>query len=382
MGVAAARYLRPVPLLKARGELASRLTVPGPAPRIPWPSSGEAALMVPGLGLLGSSGPGRPVPTASVAKVMTALMTLEAHPLPPGQPGPLVKVDPADVSVYEADLAQGQSTLAVVAGESLSERQLLEGLLIPSGNNIATLLGRWVAGSEASMVARANQEAARMGLAATHFADLSGFDPGTVSTPTDLIRLGEAAMALPAFAGIVGMSSALLPVAGRVANVDSALGQDGLIGIKTGSDDPAGGCFLFVSQASVGGRPVRVFGAVLGVPTLSDALAAGRRLSRAAAAGLTVQRVVAKGQEVGLYSVPWARGARAVVDGDLALLAWRGDVLRTRLELLSVKAPLARGAAVGTVLADLRGRTFRVTVRLAAPISAPGPGWRVLRSPS
>ena len=60
-------------------------------------------------------------------------------------------------TVYDA--AQGQSVVAVRAGEQLSERQLLEALLIPSGNNIARMLAARVAGSETRFLAEMNVEA-------------------------------------------------------------------------------------------------------------------------------------------------------------------------------------------------------------------------------
>ena len=383
-GVAAAgavQYLRPLPRLAGHPQLPAAATVPGTS-RLPWPQSGEAAVSVPGLGLLGSWGGSRPVPTASVAKVMTALLTLEAHPLAPGQQGPSLTVRPEDVTLYRADLAQGQSTLAVTAGESLTERQLLEGLLIPSGNNVATMLGRWVAGSEAAMIARANRRAAELGLAGTHFADLSGFDPGTVSTPADLIRLGETAMRDPTFAAIVRIPSVVLPYAGKVLNVDSVLGQEGLIGIKTGSDDAAGGCFLFASKALVAGRPVTIYGAVMGVPTLEAALSAGRRLARAVAAGLTVRVAVAKGEEVGFYRAPWGLESRAVAASTLSVLAWPGDTLETRLDLAPVHPPLDAHARVGTIVARLRGQVFQVAVLAEKAIAGPGFAWRLSRSSS
>ncbi|MGH7904938.1 MAG: D-alanyl-D-alanine carboxypeptidase family protein, partial [Candidatus Dormibacteraceae bacterium] len=283
--------------------------ISGSQPALPWPSRGAAAVGLPGLGILGSNGDSTPLPIASMAKVMTAYIVLRQHPLQPGQDGPPVTVQPDDVATYRSDLAQGQSVVAVQAGEQLSERQLLEGLLIPSGNNLATLLGRWVAGSAPAMVAKANMTAARLGLSHTHFSDLSGFDPGTVSTPTDMIRLGEAAMADPLFAHIVGMPAAVLPLAGTVSNVDYVLGQDGIIGVKTGSDTPAGGCFLFAAQRQASGRRVTIYGAVMGQPTLDGAFNASKALIDAVAGGIKLDHVLSANQSVGRYRAPWGGGS-------------------------------------------------------------------------
>ena len=144
----------------------------------------------------------------------------------------------------------------MAAGESLTELQALEGLLIPSGNNIAVLLADWDAGSTDAFVAKMNSAAQTLGLTSSHFVDVSGLDPGSESTAGDLINLGQAAMALPAFAQVVGMGEATLPVAGRLINFDYDLGHEGIIGIKTGTDAAAGGCFLFEAQNMVDGKKV------------------------------------------------------------------------------------------------------------------------------
>jgi len=138
----------------------------GPA-RLAWPRHGQAAVAVQGVGLIGAHGSPRPTAIASVAKVMTAYVVLGDHPLPGHASGPQIIVRSPDVAVYSADLAAGQSVLAVRAGERLTERQALQGLLLASGNNIATLLARWDAGTEGAFVNKMNERARALGLAHT-----------------------------------------------------------------------------------------------------------------------------------------------------------------------------------------------------------------------
>ena len=172
---------------------------------------------------------------------MTAYLVLVAHPLRRGAGGPQIVVKPADVAVYQADVAAGDSVVAVRAGERLTERQALEALLLPSGNNIATLLARWDAGSERAFVARMNARAGALGLAHTHYTDASGVQPGTQSTAADQVRLAMLAIQVPVFRQIVAMGQVTLPVAGRQHNLDKLLGTDGIVGIKTGTTSQAGG---------------------------------------------------------------------------------------------------------------------------------------------
>lgn len=90
----------------------------------------------------------QPVPIASLAKVMTAYLTLERYPLDGYPDGFRTFVTPSQAQAAAQDAGEGQSDVAVQAGEQLSERQLLEALLIPSGNNIAQMLADLVAGGQ------------------------------------------------------------------------------------------------------------------------------------------------------------------------------------------------------------------------------------------
>src|SRR5205814_7710540 len=129
------------------------------------------------------------------------------------------------------------SIVPIVAGEELTELQALQALLLPSANNVAAVLARWDAGSEARFVARMNATAQSLGMSHTRYTDPSGFDDATVSTAADQVRLIDRAMRVPVFAGIVATPSATLPVAGTVHNTNTLLGHDGFVGVKTGSDD-------------------------------------------------------------------------------------------------------------------------------------------------
>lgn len=248
---------------------------------IAWPRQGQAAVEVSGHGLIGTSGSHRAVPIASVAKVMTAYLVLTAAPLADTADGFTMTVTAAQVRDTERRRHLDQSIVRVRTGERLTERQALQALLLPSANNVAAMLAAHVAGTQDRFVRQMNDRARRLGMHTTGYTDPSGYLDTTVSTAADQLVLATAAMRIPAFAAIVGQRTATIPVAGKIHNTDRLLGTDGFVGLKTGSHDAAGGCFVFVSIHRIDGRDVVVTGVVLGQRSgnlIEAALQASRRL--------------------------------------------------------------------------------------------------------
>jgi serine-type D-Ala-D-Ala carboxypeptidase (penicillin-binding protein 5/6) len=381
VAVGAWNWFRPVPAVAAAASLHSQETVQGTVPTVPWPKTGSAAVGVAGLGLIATSGSEQPASAASVTKVMTALIILTDKPITLDQLGPTVTITAADVQSYEADLASKQSVVEVVEGEELTERDLLEGLLIPSANNFADTLARWDAGTVDAFVASMNMKAADLHLTHTTFADTSGASPSTVSTPSDLMALGMQAMKDPVFAQIVSMGETTLPVAGVVFNVDSALGKSGIIGIKTGSGLAEGANFLFAATATADGHPVTVYGCVMGQPTLAIAFAAARTLIATMVASLHVRRVVARNQAVASYAAPWGGQADLLATVDVDLVEWPGMILRQRLDAraLQVNKPIDTGTAAGSEHVVLGDYSFDVPLVTGSPLYPPGRLWRLTR---
>ena len=255
-------------------------------PNLPWPGEGQAAAEVEGLGSIGTSGEQRPVPIASLAKVMTAYVVLRDHPLAGDAQGPLITVDQQAQDEADAAPSTDESTVPVVAGQRLTERELLAAMLIPSGNNIARLLARWDAGGQLAFVAKMNAAAATLHMGQTLYTGASGVEHSTVSTASDQLLLARAAMADQVIASIVAVRDMRIPgVPGTIVNTNTLLGQDGVIGLKTGSTSAAGGALMWAARSSAGRL---IIGVVLyqkpgGSATagLNAALSASRELVRA-----------------------------------------------------------------------------------------------------
>jgi serine-type D-Ala-D-Ala carboxypeptidase (penicillin-binding protein 5/6) len=171
--------------------------VPGTRPAPPWPPQGQAAVAIPTLGYADQSGPEVPVPIASLAKMATAVVILSDHPIPPGTSGPSIPVNADEANQFDVDLANDETNIPMQAGETISELQLLQALMVASANDAAYTLAEWDAGSEAAFVTKMNQLATSLGATQSHFVDSSGYQPQTVSTAADMLRIAAVGMASP-----------------------------------------------------------------------------------------------------------------------------------------------------------------------------------------
>ncbi len=351
----------------------------GNAPVLAWPAGGQAAVEVEGVGSLGTSGSSTPVPIASVAKVMTAYLTLLQHPLAAGEGGFVMTITPADVADEQQRRALGESTVGVRAGERITERQALEALLLPSANNIAAMLAVYDAGGTAAFVARMNATARGLGMVSTTYTDPSGFEPRTVSTAADQLRLARVALRQPAFAEIVAEPSAELPVAGTVANYNGLAGWNGYVGVKTGSDRAAGGCLVFAKRVTVGDRRLTVLGVVLGQrdgSLIPAALLSGERLGDSAAAALRVRTALPAGTPVLTASNADGRRTTVVTTRALREIGWAGLAFPVRVVVRASLTQAAAGERIATV--TVRGASPASARAVAAhPLGRPSLGWRL-----
>lgn len=382
IAAAAYQYFRPLPSLQMKTLQPTSYKVPGKL-KINWPSQGSAAIAVQGVGVMGSSNGNQVMPLASVAKMMTAYLTLKNHPLGIGATGPTITITAADVATYNADNAQGDSVAPVTLGEKLTERQLLEALLLPSGDNIATLLAQWNAGSVSKFVAEMNQTAKQLGMTHTHYADPAGVNTATVGSALDQIKLAEVDMANPSFASIVSKPQVTLPYGPTQYNTDYVLGHSGIIGIKTGSMPQAGGNFVFATQPKVNGKPVMIIGAVLGqqgLSILTDALNAGVSLAQQAQANLQQVPVLQSGAKAAAITAPWGQNSGVMTTKGVSFIGWPGMVVKETVKATAPKGPtLAANTTVGHLVLKAGSQTADVPLQSAGAITTPSWKWKLQR---
>lgn len=203
------------------------------------------------------------MPIGSVVKVLTALVVVKHAELD------------EEVVIVEDDLVDNPaySNMQLQVGDTLTVSQLLYGLLIPSGSDGANALARHVGGIITGsddpiaqldgFVAEMNAFIAEQGLENTRFTNPHGLDaPNNYSTAYDTAILSGLLMQNEFLASVVGEPGYSFVSAGQEARqyqgqaTNQLLGQSGVVGIKTGSTDDAGGCVVLARQMNDGNATV------------------------------------------------------------------------------------------------------------------------------
>ncbi|MBX4178874.1 D-alanyl-D-alanine carboxypeptidase [Streptomyces geysiriensis] len=361
--------MRPLPSPELDLTARESFTFEGGKPEIPWPSSGQAALDVQGIGTFGSSGEQKPVPIASVAKVMTAYVILRDHPLKSGADGPMIAIDQA---AEEQSDAGDESTVHVYAGDKISQREALDAILIASANNVARLLARWDAGSEKAFVEKMNAAAKDLGMTNTTYTDPSGLNDTTVSTAVDQVKLAKEAMKSVAFREVAQKMSYDDYKGENHSNWNQLVGHNGVVGIKTGTTTSALGNLVFAAKKEVGGETRTIVGAVVRQPPggkdntiLGAALDSSDKLIRAAQDTLESSTILKKGDVVGYVDDGLGGRTPVVATEDVKAVGWPGLTVKLTFEADEVPHTAAAGTKVGTLTVGDGGAAGAVKVPVA-----------------
>ncbi|MEU9363329.1 serine hydrolase [Streptomyces avermitilis] len=379
---AVAQAVRPLPTPTLGLTADETYTFEGGKLDLPWPGQGQSAVEVEGVGTIGTQGKQTPKPIASVAKIMTAYVILEEHPLKGTAAGEQITVDQ---QAEDESKNEDESTAAMTKGQKFTERQMLQMLMIPSGNNAARLLARWDSDSE-TFVGKMNAAAKKLGMTNSTYTDPSGLEKTTVSTATDQLKLAKAVMQKDVFRTIVGMAKADIPgLKGTIYNNNDLLvKQVGVIGLKTGSSTPAGGNLVWAATKTVNGKVQTVYGAVLNQDagtgrvwdSLQLALTNSQKLIDKVQQGLLSATVVKKGQVVGYVDDQLGGRTPVVATENMTAVGWPG--LKTRISIGAGDRTVPHEAKTGKVVGELTvgdGSSHAVTIPVALQSDLAEPGY-------
>lgn len=381
---AVVQSVRPLPSPTLELTAEDSYTFEGGKVDIPWPADGQAALDVQGIGTFGSSGEQKPVPIASVAKVMTAYVILRDHPLKSGEDGPKILIDQA--AQDQSDAGQ-ESTVDVTKDDEISQREALESILIASANNVARLLARWDAGSEKAFVQKMNDAAEDLGMKNTTYTDPSGLNNTTVSTAVDQVKLAKAAMQQPAFREVATMMSYVDYKGKKHDNWNRLVGYNDVTGIKTGTTTSALGNLVFSARKDVNGETRRIVGAVVRQPAggpdntiLGAALHEGDKLIRAAQGALESATILKKGEIVGYADDGLGGRTPVAVTEDVTAVGWAGLSVKLTFAGDDLPHTAEAGTKVGTLtVGDGTTSAVKVPVALQKDLVEPDFGAKLTR---
>ena len=351
------------------------------------PSVGEAAVSVTGAeayprtvgtnGILASSGGAGPLPIASISKLITALVVLDAKPLTGTDPGPTLTFSKADHDLYDQYYVLGASIEPMKTGSTLSEHDALALMLVASACNYADAVSTWAFGSRARYLSAVKSWLATHGLTNTTIVEPTGIDPRNVSTPADLIAIGKLAIMNPAVAAIVGSRSITVPGVGSLSNNNISLGSEGINGIKTGTLDTVGSSLLFSATADVGlAKPITIVGVILGGESRESVDRAAQLMVRSIRSGFHTVQLVGDGTVVGRYSTTWKDGARVVTGSRASVLTWSDAPITSKMTIKPVTTA-TDGSTVGSLDFVVDGAPIAVPLVLDGSISGPDGWWRL-----
>jgi serine-type D-Ala-D-Ala carboxypeptidase (penicillin-binding protein 5/6) len=328
-----------------------------------------------------------PLPTASMAKMMTALITMEEI-----RDGRLKLTDPVTISAKSSKM--GGSQIYAKEGQQFPVQTLLQALMIQSANDAAVSLAEKIAGSEESFGDIMNQRAKALGLTESHFIDPHGLpnsaDPKAINTMSahDLAILGVELMKYPlmreyaktptlAFSN--GTFTSGLTNPNHLINPHKVNYWDAATGIKTGYSAPAGYCVTASAQKGDMELVCVVMGARTGSGPLSS-FGIAQKLMSQAFAQYNVTTVLKKGATVGQAPVTNgnAKTVPAIAAGDAKALVKRGEegAVKVAFNPTSLTAPVTSGQPVGTVAVQQGGQTIAKVPAVAGASVEKQPWWK------
>jgi D-alanyl-D-alanine carboxypeptidase (penicillin-binding protein 5/6) len=286
------------------------------------------------------------LPIASTTKMMTAYVALKEVPL-----GKVVRAAP-----YDAEL--GESLLEMQAGERISIRDLIYGLMLRSGNDAAHTLAIRVAGSTERFVAKMNRYAAALGLSDTHYANPIGLDQeGNYSSARDLLTLARRMLAMPEFARISDTRSVLLKSTRpprRIETINDLLYMaPWATGVKTGHTWGAGWVLVGSGQR----KGVELVSVAIGAPTDETRYSDNLTLLEYGFSQYKRRRPVRLGQQFAEPAIAYSGGSLPLRAADgLKVGLRKGQRMTVQVTApAQVEGPIRRGARLGRVKVSVDG---------------------------
>lgn len=315
-----------------------------------------------------------PIATASLAKMITVQVVLDKYPLKAGESGPTITMTNDDENRYWWAVNNGGSNARVVAGEQITERQLLEGILLVSANNMADSLAIWAFGSIDGYHQAARQWLNKNNLVNTIVGgDASGFSSETKSTPTDLCKIMLLATKQPALVEILSANTATLPTGEVLQSTNRLLGQNGIFAGKTGYTDEAGRGLMVASHQQIGNVQLTTAAVSLSNDSYDAAFDTTNQLVLALVNDLQIYSI-SKGEPIGKISSLWGSQTDLSVNHTVVIPYWSDQPPTIKL---SINKQITDSLSPNTIIGTLQIGTNYINVHAISGIEPARLAWRL-----
>ena len=296
--------------------------------------------------VLASQAANERLPIASTTKLMTAYVAMKEAPL-----DRIVRAAP-----YDAEF--GESLLEMKAGERISVRDLIYGLILRSGNDAAHTLAGRLSGGTKRFVAAMNRYAAALGLSNTHFANPIGLDQeGNYSSARDLLTLTQRLLRMPEFAKISDTESVVLRSVNPPRRIDTInellLMEPWVTGVKTGHTWGAG----WILVGSGRRKGVDLISVALAAPTDETRYSDNLAMLEYGFAQYERRKPVRKGEQFAEAAIRYSGGSLPLrAANGMKVGIRKGQELSVEVRAADeVEGPIRRGAVLGKVTVFVDG---------------------------
>ena len=315
---------------------------------------------------------------ASITKLISVLTALEQKPLAPGEAGDLFTISARDRQITQSVLARNGVAANAPIGQTFTEQELLQIILLESANDLAISYVTWVFGSEAEFLNAAREYLAAHGFEHTEIVEPTGLDAGNVSTPHEVLQLGQLALENPTIAAITRMSSVQIPGWGEVKSTNWFVQNEGALGLKTGTLLTDYFNILVAEDDSRAGRTFTTFVVTLDKPSQEARISETAEIFDAVDKTLVEQTVLGARALAGMLTT-WQGDSIDLVSANaeaLTTVLLPGEEPQISVEVPAVRSGSA-GDQVGTITVTDPTGPREVAVELASAVEIPSFWWRL-----
>lgn len=324
-------------------------------------------------------------PIASIAKVVTALVVLDERPIADGEAGETLTLTAADAALVGRYQAINGTTAPARSGLTISQRSVIELMMVHSANNYAETLAVWAFGSVDAYVDAANAWITEHGIENLTIADTTGFSTSNAGSPRAMLQLAKLAVADPVVSAASALPSVTVPGVGTFDNRNLALGDNGVTGLKTGTLRVAGSSLLFSAERAVEGAVdalpessgvVGLVGVALGGPNHPQIAADLDRLLDTVADDFHVITLGEPGSVVAIYTTEWGDTVELVVADTEQRLVW-GEISTVAFAPAPPLQPGLEAPPPGELLVRWNDESVRLDLEWRGSLDAPPLDWRM-----